>query len=315
MAKYDVAFLLIPRFSMIALYGAVEPLRVANRFAGPVFSWRFISMDGQPVAASNDIPVSVSGGLKDIGTPAMAVVSASYEPERGVTPPVLNAIRKLARQRALMAAIDTGPFLLAEAGVLDGYRATCHWESLPGFRESYPHVQAMQTLYEIDRGRMTCAGGAAAIDMMLDWIGRLLGQALAVAVADQLVHFRVSEGREQARVPARTRYGTDDPRLLAILSAMEERGEDPLDAAALAKVGGISTRQMERLFHDRLQARPMEVYRKLRLERAGQLLTYSHMSVRDVALACGFSSLSQFSRAFKARYGKPPSAMRHPSGR
>ena len=104
MAKYDVAFLLIPKFSMIALYGAVEPLRVANRFAGPVFSWRFLSMDGRPVAASNDIPVSVSGGLKDIGTPAMAVVSASYEPERGVTPPVLNAIRKLARQRALMAA-------------------------------------------------------------------------------------------------------------------------------------------------------------------------------------------------------------------
>ncbi|MBC8038074.1 MAG: DJ-1/PfpI family protein, partial [Rhizobiales bacterium] len=234
MAKYDVAFLLIPKFSMIALYGAVEPLRVANRFAGPVFSWRFISVDGQAVAASNDIPVSVSGGLKDIGTPAMAVISASYEPERGVTQPVLNAIRKLARQRVLMAAIDTGPFLLAEAGVLDGYRATCHWESLPGFRESYPQVQAAQTLYEIDRGRMTCAGGAAAIDMMLDWIGRLLSTQLSVAVADQLVHVRVSDGREQARVPARTRYGTDDPRLLAIIAAMEEQGEEPLDAAALA---------------------------------------------------------------------------------
>ena len=78
MAEYDVAFLLVPKFSMIALYGALEPLRVANRFAGPVFSWRFVSADGQPVAASNDIPVSVSGGLNDIGRPAMAVVSASY---------------------------------------------------------------------------------------------------------------------------------------------------------------------------------------------------------------------------------------------
>ena len=315
MAKYDVAFLLIPKFSMIALYGAVEPLRVANRFAGDVFSWRFISMNGQPVAASNDIPVSVSGGLKDIGTPAMAVMSASYEPERGITRPVLSAIRKLVQQRVLLAAIDTGPFLLAEAGVLDGYRATCHWETLAGFRESYPQVQATQALYEVDRGRMTCAGGAAAIDMMLDWIGRLLGPSLSVAVADQLVHFRAAEGREQARIPARTRYGTGDPRLLAIIAAMEEQGEDPLDAAALAAVGGISTRQMERLFQDKLQVRPMEIYRKLRLERAEQLLIYSHLSIRDVALACGFSSLSLFSRAFKARYGKPPSIVRYSTGR
>ena len=315
MAKYDVAYLLIPKFSMIALFGAVEPLRVANRFAGPVFSWRFTSMDGQPVAASNDIPVSVSGGLKDIGTPAMAVVSASYEPERGMTRPVLNAIRKLVRQQVLVAAIDTGPFLLAEAGVLDGYRATCHWETLAGFRESYPQVHATQALHETDRGRMTCAGGAAAIDMMLDWIGRLLGPSLSVAVADQLVHFRVSGGREQARVPARTRYGIDDSRLLAIIAAMEEQSEDPLDAAALAAIGGISIRQMERLFQHRLQARPMEIYRKLRLERAEQLLIYSHLSIRDVALACGFSSLSLFSRAFRARYGKPPSVMRHSTGR
>ena len=310
MAKYDVTFLLIPKFSMIALFCALEPLRVANRFAGPSFSWRFISMDGQPVAASNDIPVSVSGGLEDIGTPAMVVVSASYEPETGVRPPVLQAIRKLARQRVLLAAIDTGPFLLAEAGALDGYRATCHWESLPGFRENYRQVQVEQMLYVIDRDRMTCAGGAAAIDMMLDWIGHLLGPALSVTVADQLVHFRGADGREQARVPARARFGTDDSRLLAIIAAMEEQGEDPLDAAALAAIGGISARHMERLFRQKLNARPMEIYLKLRLEKAERLLNYSHMSVRDVAVACGFSSLSLFSRTFRARYGKPPSALR-----
>ncbi|HLF20968.1 MAG TPA: DJ-1/PfpI family protein, partial [Aestuariivirga sp.] len=265
MAQYDVAFLLIPRFSMIALYGALEPLRVANRFAGPVFSWRFVSADGEPVAASNDIPVSVSGGLKDIGRPSMAVVSASYEPERGTTRPVLAAIRKLARDKVLLAGIDTGPFLLAEAGVLDGTRATCHWESLPGFRESYPQVQATQALYEIDRDRMTCAGGAAAIDMMLEWIGRLLSRPLAVTVADQLVHFRYPDGERQARVPAQARYGTGDPRLLAIIAAMEGESEEPLDAAALAMTGGISVRQMERLFGQALKQRPMGFYVDVRL--------------------------------------------------
>src|SRR5688572_9030548 len=126
MREYDVVFILVPRFSMIALYGALEPLRVANRFAGTVFSWRFVSVDGEPVAASNDIPVSVSGSLKDIGRPAMAVISASYEPERGRTKPLFAALRRLARDKVLIAGIDTGPFLIAAAGVLDGYRATCH---------------------------------------------------------------------------------------------------------------------------------------------------------------------------------------------
>ena len=140
MAPFDVAFILVPKFSMIALYGALEPLRVANRFAGPVFSWRFISADGLPVAASNDIPVSASAGIADIGTPGMAVICASYEPEAGRTRPMLAAIKKLARARIMLAAIDTGPFLLAGAGALDGYRATCHWESLPGFTESFPKI-------------------------------------------------------------------------------------------------------------------------------------------------------------------------------
>lgn len=310
MSRYDVSFLLVPKFSMIALYGALEPLRVANRFAGPTFSWRFVSEDGAPVSASNDIPVSVSGGLADLGRPAMAVVSASYEPERGLTRPMLAAIRKLARGRVPLAAIDTGPFLLAEAGVLDGYRATCHWESLPGFRESYPKVLAEQSLYVTDRDRMTSAGGAAAIDMMLDWIGRLLGRPLAVAVADQLVHFRSMEQPSQARLPAAARYGIDDARLLKIISAMEEQSEDPLDAAALAAVAGISLRQMERLFHDKLGQRPMGFYLALRLEKAERLLTYSQMSVRDVSVACGFSSLPLFSRSFRSRYGRPPSSFR-----
>lgn len=310
MTKYDVAFLLVPKFSMIALYGALEPLRVANRFAGPTFSWRFISADGQPVAASNDIPVSVSGGLSDIGRPDMAVVLASYEPEKGATRPMLTAIRRLARARVPLAATDTAPFLLAEAGALDGYRATCHWESLPGFRESYPEVLAEQSLYVTDRDRMTSAGGAAAIDMMLDWIGRLLGRPLAVSVADQLVHFRSMEAPDQARLPAAARYGVTDARLLKIIAAMEEQGEDPLDAATLARVAAISVRQMERLFHDKLKARPMGFYLGLRLEKAERLLTYSQMSVRDVSVACGFSSLPLFSRSFRARYGRTPSSLR-----
>jgi AraC family transcriptional regulator, carnitine catabolism transcriptional activator len=310
MARFDVTFLLVPRFSMIALYGAMEPLRVANRFAEGAFSWRFISADGKPVAASNGIPVSVSGGLADAGKPAMAMVCASYEHEAGVGRPILTAIRKLARAKVLLAGLDTGPFVLAEAGVLDGYRATCHWESLPGFRESYPAVLVREALFERDRDRMTCAGGAAAIDMMLAWIADLMGRELSVAVADQLVHFRVPEQEGQVRASPRARFGTGDTRLLAIIAAMEQQIEEPLSARSLANVSGISIRQMERLFQSEMAVRPMGFYRELRLERAQHLLLYSHLSVRDVSLATGFSTLAEFSRAFRKRTGLSPSRFR-----
>ncbi len=310
MAKYDVAFLLVPKFSMIALYGAVEPLRVANRFAGDVFAWRFLSINGDAVTASNGIPVSVSGRLSDVGKPAMAVVSASYEHERGMAAPMLTALRKLARLGVQLGAIDTGPFILARAGLLDGYRATCHWESLPGFRESFPDVQVADARYEMDRDRLTSAGGAAAIDMMLAWIGKLLGRELAVVVADQLVHFRTPEDMGQGRATAQARYRTADRRLLAVIAAMEQQMEEPLGAHALAGLANVSVRQMERLFREQLKARPMGFYRTLRLERAEQLLNYSSLPVRDVALATGFSTLAEFSRAFTMRYGLAPSRFR-----
>ena len=99
-------------------------------------------------------------------------------------------------------------------------------------------------------------------------------------------------------------------RALPVATAMEEQGEDPLDAADLAAIAGISVRQMERLFRSELKERPMGLYQKLRLEKAERLLTYSPMSVREIAVACGFSSLPLFSRSFRARYGKPPSALR-----
>ena len=307
METRQVAFVLFARFSMIALYGALEPLRVANRFAGPAFAWRFLSADGRPVAASNDIPVSVSGSLRDIGTPHLALFCASYEHEKALTRRVCAEVRKLERHNVVLGGLDTGTFVLAEAGALDGYRATCHWESLPGFRERYPKVLASRGLFESDRGRLTCAGGAAAIDMMLHHIEALHGRALAVKVADQLVHFRPAGEAAEARLPPETRYQTREPRIVAILKVMEENLEEPLSSAELAASAGLSQRQMERLFQRELETTARDLYQRLRLERAERLLDYGDMSVREVAVACGYSSLAQFSRSFKEHHGSAPS--------
>ena len=309
-AEREVVFVLLPKFSMIALYGALEPLRLANRFAGPVFSWRFLSLDGEPVAASNEIPVSVSGKLSGVGRPALAMFCASYEPEKHFDRAMFAAMRDLARRGVRLGGVDTGQFALAAAGLLDGHRCAVHWESLPGFAETFPKVDATTALYEIDRERMTCAGGAASIDMMLEYVARSHGRDLAITIADQLVHFRYSDGTGQARLPANVRYQIGHPKLLRVVEAMEQNIEDPLDVAALAREGGLSARQMERLFARHLGSAPRKFYQQLRLERAEWLLNYSHMSVTDVSVACGFPSLEHFTRSFKSRYGLPPSQHR-----
>ena len=310
MQPRDIAFILIPKFSMIALYSALEPLRVVNRFKPNTFSWRFVSQDGEAVVASNGIPVSVTVRLGEIGRADMAAVCASYEYEQHGQRGTLNVLRHLARSGTLLAGIDTGAFLLAEAGVLDGYRATCHWETLPAFKECYPRIDVRDTLYVIDRGRFSSSGGASALDMMLEWIGALEGDAMERTVADTLVHSRHANLPGEARIPAGNRYGIDDDRLANVIEAMESHTEDVLHIGDLAGVSGVSVRQLERLFHTALGTTPVAFYLRLRLERASQLLCYSTISVRDTGLACGFSSLAQFSRQFKACYGAAPSHFR-----
>jgi AraC family carnitine catabolism transcriptional activator len=302
----DIAFILLPEFSMIALMCALEPLRLANRFRPGSFSWSFLSVDGGEVRASNEIPVSAQGRLAGVKAPDLAVVCASYRPESQLGKAVLNPVRALARRGTLLAGLDTGPFVLAQAGLLDGYRAAVHWESRAGFAETYPEVETTSAPYEIDRDRITCAGGAASIDMMLDVIERCHGRELAVAIADQLVHLRFAYGGD-ARLPPGVRLQIADPRLSAIVEAMERNIERPLANDALAGVAGLSVRHMERLFRDHLGISPRLLYQRIRLESAERLLRYSRMGVLEAAVACGFRSHAHFTRAYRDRFGAPPS--------
>ncbi len=310
MTPIDVAFALVPQFSMIALYSALEPLRVANRFLGEAFAWRFVSVDGEAVAASNGIPVSVSGRLADIGRPNLAIVCASYGHEAAMTRPMLAGIRALARKGVWLGGIDTGAVLLAEAGVLDDVRATCHWETLPAMRESYADVAVTERLYEIDCARLTASGGTVPLDMMLEWISSLYGRALAERVRETLDHWRQSPAPGGGEAGGRAARRTGDQRLRAVVAAMQQHIEDTLRIGDLAVVAGLSPRQLERAFRAAFGLSPVSFYLGLRLERAEHLLTYGAMGVREVALATGFSSLAQFSRAYKARYGLAPSRHR-----
>lgn len=303
----EIALILVPEYTMMPVTAAIEPLRLANRGAEkPLYKWTMHSVDGQPVAASNGILTMVDGDLDAISAEAMVIVCGGLNIQHHSDKRLLNWLRKVARKGMVIGAVCTGAHLLAEAGLLANKRCTIHWENMPGFTEAFPELEATGGLFEIDEDRFTSAGGTTALDMMLTMIAAQHGQDLASSVAEQVLHSPIRHHSEHQRMSLPARIGARHPKLVTIIERMEENLEDPLSPSVLAKQAGLSTRQLERLFRRYLDRSPKRYYLELRLKKARSLLLQTDLSVINVALACGFTSPSHFSKCYRAYYGRTP---------
>jgi len=306
-APHHFGFFLVPKFSMMAFSSAVEPLRVANRFGGgDLYRWSILSSDGQPVQASNGMLLIAEGSLLGTHEYSTLVVCAGFDPERHFNARIRSRLRQLDRYGVDLGAIDTGSFLLARCGLLDGYRTTVHWEALESFQERFPKVHVGPYLFEIDRNRLTCAGGTAALDMMLHIIQLEHGYRLSTAVAEQFIHGAIRDAHDLQRMDPGKRHGVTHPKLARVIAIMERNLEEPLSARSLADTAHLSLRQLERLFDHHFQRTPRRYYQELRLQRARTLLQYTGLSIIEVAIACGFTSPAHFSRAYHGWAGRPP---------
>ncbi|RCV88413.1 GlxA family transcriptional regulator [Billgrantia montanilacus] len=306
-----LGFLLLPRFSMMAFFSAVEPLRIANRIAAqPLFDWTLLSEDGQPVTASNGMTLLADCAIADVHQLPSLAVCSGFGPEQTLSRPLMAWLHRLNQANCVLGGLDTGGFLLAEAGLLEGERVTLHWESLPAFQERFPSIETSDELFELGERRFSCAGGAAAMDMALEVIARRHGSGLAIDVSEQLIHERIRTRSDQQRMSLARRLGIHNRRLVEAISLMERHQELSLPLSEVAHRSGLSLRQLQRLFEQNLGTSPREWYRHLRLERAWHLLIESDMEVMSVGLACGFASGSSFSRAFRTRYGLSPREVR-----
>ena len=306
-APREIGFLLIPRFSAMAFFCAVEPLRVANRLAGrDLYSWRILSADGEPVEASNgmrlvaDLPLDAATNLQTL------IICAGFDPAAGATRPVLATLRRLSARSCALGALDTGAHILALAGVTRGRTVTLHWEAQSAFQETFPDVPVTSELFEDDGLVFTCAGGTAALDMMLHRIGQAHGQALATAVSEQFIHDRIRSKSDHQRMAPGRRFDVANGKVLAAINIMEETLERPLPARLLAARAGVTPRQLERLFAGELGVSPMRYYRRLRLIRARELLRQTDLPVLEVAIAVGFTSTVAFSRCFREQFARSP---------
>jgi len=300
-------FLLCPDFSLIAFTAAIEPLRVANRIAlRTLYTWELASEAGEPVACSNGTVVQVDRGLGDLARGTTVLVCSGLNVTRAESRPVLTWLRRQARTGAIIGGICTGAHVLAKAGLLEGKRATIHWENQSAFAEDFPEVDLSNLIFCIEKGVLTCAGGTAAADMMLYLIGQDQGPELTSLVAETLIHTQIRSPTDEQRLSIPARIGVRHPKLVQVIQAMERSIEEPVSPAELARAVSMSTRQLERLFRRYLNRSPKRYYMELRLEKARNLLLQTDMSVINVALACGFTSPSHFSKCYRAHFGRTP---------
>ena len=252
-----MAVVVVPEFTMMPVTSAIEPLRLANRMSEKtLYKWTMHSLDGQPVAASNGILAMVDGDLSSVPDDATILICAGLNVQRHTDKRLVAWLRKVARRGVSIGAVCTGAHILAEAGLLDGYKCTIHWENMPGFTEAFPELDATGGLFEIDRDRFTSAGGTTPLDMMLTLIASQHGPELASSVAEAILHSPIRHHSEHQRMSLPARIGARHPKLVGIIEEMEDNLEEPLSPSILAKQAGLSTRQLERLFRRYLDRSP-----------------------------------------------------------
>ena len=310
-ASTRIGLLLVPGFALLPYASVVEPLRAANLLAGRrLYDWINLAPDGLAAESSGGIAVPAACSLAEARGLDMVLVCAGGNPAAFRDAAVFDWLRRAARGGARMGGVSGGPWVLARAGLLRGYRITLHWEHAAPFAEEFPALDLRRSLFELDRDRLTCSGGTAPLDMMHALIAGQHGVGLAMAVSDWFLQTQVREGANPQRMALRHRTGTSNRAVLRALEAMEAAAENLLSREELAAAAGVGVRQLERLFRQHLGRTPNEHYAMVRLDRSRLLLRQSGLSIMEVAVASGFGSASHFSRAYRRAFGVTPSAAR-----
>ncbi len=300
-------FLVMPGFSLIAFAAAIDTLRLANRVNGSeLYTWETITPADEPVKASNGLEVKPDRKLSEIKKIETLFVCSGTKVRDAWTDSIGKWLRQQDREDVIIGSLCTGTYILAKAGLLNGYRCTIHWENIASTREEFPQLNITDDVYEIDRNRYTCAGGTTAIDMMHHVLSLHHGRQLAASVSEEFLIDHVRSMTDRQRIPLRQQIGTSQPKLTEAVMLMESNIEDPLTPDELSSLVKISRRQLERLFRSYLNCTPTQYYLGLRLRNARRLLLQTDKAIIDISLVCGFSSAPHFSKCYRDMFGLPP---------
>ena len=310
---FRIGVLLIDGFALMSYASVVEPLRAANLLSSrQLYQVRNIPAAGPQAQSSTGAIIAADGRVGIDMDFDLLIVVAGGLPATFQNADVFKWLQRLSRLGIRLGGVSGGPVVLASAGLMNGRRMTVHWEHAAALAEHFPALLIERGLYVIDRDRVTCAGGTAPLDLMHALIAEHHGPAFARRVSDWFLHTEVRPSGGPQRAGRVEQYGVVNRNVLQAIEAMENHIADPLDLTQLATLSGVSARQLNRLFSEKLEQTTMQFYRDMRLEKARNLIANSPLKLTEIALATGFSNSAHFSSIHSKRYGVPPSTLRKP---
>lgn len=311
-------FYLLPEFTLMAFASAIEALRLANAALGfEAYKWRLVSRDGSEVKASCNMSIRCDGDVASerrlsvqAERPYMVVVCGGLNIERYPGKGGEAWLRECKQNGIAIAGLCTGAHVIASAQLLSNKKCVIHWENIPGFIEQFKSTTVQASLFEIDGGIHTCAGGAASFDMMLHIIRNDHGDAVAADVCNRAIVDRIRNQDERQRPRFSSQDKQHHPIVKRLIERMQETLTDPLSMDELVSDAGLTRRQVERIFRIEVGSSPARFYMQLRLERTKLLLQQTESSIFNIAIANGFSSASHFSKTYRKFYGCSPHEIR-----
>jgi transcriptional regulator GlxA family with amidase domain len=307
----DIDLLVLPETNLILIASVIEPLRGANRIAGrEIYRWRIYTPDGSPVETTSHIPVPAIAAFRPEKETSPLFVLASYNWRRSATSALKMQLSKTARHRSMIAGIESGSWLLAEASLLDNVSATTHWEDFEEFSAAYPNVRTVRDRFVIDGKRITTGGSLPTVDLMLEIIRRRQGYSLALEVTRLFIYEQSGTRSDVQVMPSTAGLRMRDTRLAHAVRLMEENVEQPIVLARLARRVGVSARHLQTLFQEGMGAAPHVHYLALRLNAARRKVIETKATFADIAAATGFNSASAFSRSYRSNFSESASDTR-----
>ena len=310
-ARTHMIFIVVPRFNITTLITMIETIRIANYLvATPIFSWEVASFDGEKVTASNGMTITVAVANDSLPTAEFVFILGSWGTEYYTNRHLTAWLRKRARAGERVCGVELGCYIIARAGLLDGKAATTHWSWLNGFKENFDRVEVQESLFTMDNKVMTCSGGLAGVDLMLRLIEEITSSSFSGEIADQMLHHPI----RNATSPQRSTMGRSTETMLPLLreamTLIENNIDEPLTVPEIAVFLGVSQRQLERQFKKHVGCTVVQFGILRRLQNARLLLISTELSIRQIATASGFNTLSHFAYSFGKFFGRRPSDYR-----
>lgn len=304
----DIGFLIFPQFQLLDAAGPIAAFEIAGRLVPGAYRLHVLARAPGAVASSSG--VAMTAEAFDTVAPLDTLIVSGGEGTRSpaICEATLAFARATFRTARRTASVCSGAYVLAAAGLLDGRRATTHWQRSKDFQRRYPAVRLEPDRIFVQDGPLwSSAGITAGIDMALAMIGADLGEAIARGVAQQLVvYHRRPGGQSQFSALLEMQGGRFDD----LLAWARENLALPLTVDQLAERAAMSPRNFARLFAAETGATPAKAIERLRVEAARALLDSQPLQVEDVALETGFGDPERMRRAFLRAFGQPPQALR-----